>query len=93
MIDMEKRRSSDGNTIKAKTKKDVDMVLAQIGADTDDITAVNTLLQSLDLKEFSRLLASNGMTIDKLRKCEVSDLKSMGLPQGASKKIVAAFNS
>lgn len=53
--------------------------------------SLSVFMETLDLKDFTRLLESAGITFDRLRHCTLQELKEIGLPQGASKKILSAF--
>lgn len=69
-----------------------EMVLAQFEADGDETDALIAFLKSIDLKEFSRLLTKNKMTLQKLQKASSEELTKLGLPAGARKKVYAALH-
>eukprot|EP00048_Salpingoeca_helianthica_P004084 m.73604 g.73604 ORF g.73604 m.73604 type:complete len:320 (-) comp13041_c0_seq3:27-986(-) len=53
--------------------------------------SLQAFMETLDLKDFTRLLEGAGVTFERLRTCTLQDLKDIGLPQGASKRILSAF--
>jgi len=74
------------NEIKAE------MVLAEFESDGDGTEGMIAFLGSIDLKEFARLLTKSQMTLEKLQQSSVQDLKRLGLPAGAQKKIYSALH-
>eukprot|EP00038_Savillea_parva_P016218 m.16316 g.16316 ORF g.16316 m.16316 type:complete len:356 (-) comp3372_c0_seq1:129-1196(-) len=69
-----------------------EMVLAEFEADESSGGGLIAFLDSLDLKEFARLVTKDVSSLEELQKKSMADLQRMGLPTGARKKIVAALH-
>lgn len=69
-----------------------EMVLAEFEADSEGGGGLIAFLESLDLKEFARLVTKEVSTLEDLQKLSAADLQRMGLPTGARKKIMATLH-
>ena len=77
---------------KEKTALATDMLIAQLEADLDDTGTLEEFMTSLDLREYAKVLDSERLTLADLRASSAADLKSIGIPAGARKKIIAALH-
>mmetsp|Transcript_20163 Transcript_20163/g.52321 ORF Transcript_20163/g.52321 Transcript_20163/m.52321 type:complete len:325 (-) Transcript_20163:134-1108(-) len=69
-----------------------EMVLAEFEADEDGGGGLLAFLESLDLKDFARLVTKEVSTLEELQQLGASELQRMGLPTGARKKILAILH-
>ncbi len=71
---------------------DIDMLIAQVGADQSEDSTMATFLDLLDLKDFARVFAKEKITLDQLRKFSAQQLQDLGIPSGARKKLLSALH-
>eukprot|EP00730_Choanoeca_flexa_P018783 TRINITY_DN9152_c1_g2_i1.p1 TRINITY_DN9152_c1_g2~~TRINITY_DN9152_c1_g2_i1.p1 ORF type:complete len:317 (+),score=81.57 TRINITY_DN9152_c1_g2_i1:107-1057(+) len=90
---MRQRPKTEGSASSTSSTVDLEMLLAQLGADHGDEEALTSFLASLDLQEFARIFQAEKWTLEQLVRADAANLKKLGLPSSVRKKILNALHT